>query len=113
MGPAPTSQAKYEQRFGDTESTSDKSAGASPAKTETLFWLQSPTRRSARAGALPHQTEAIVVISVSGRLWGFNPGYLSQARCSPRSGRTIGTGATANGEPPTYSWYADAFGKGL
>jgi len=28
MGPAPTSQAKYQQRFGDTEATSDKSAGA-------------------------------------------------------------------------------------
>jgi hypothetical protein len=33
MGPAPTSQAKYEQRFGDTEATSDKSAGASPEDT--------------------------------------------------------------------------------
>jgi hypothetical protein len=34
--PAPTSQAKYEQRFGDTEATSDKSAGASPESTYGL-----------------------------------------------------------------------------
>ena len=33
MGPAPTSQAKSEQRFGDTEATSDKSAAGSPEDT--------------------------------------------------------------------------------
>jgi len=33
MGPAPTSQVKYEQRLGVTEATSDKSAGASPENT--------------------------------------------------------------------------------
>jgi hypothetical protein len=33
MGPAPTSQGKYQERLTDTEATSDKSAGASPEDT--------------------------------------------------------------------------------
>jgi len=36
-GTAPNSQAKHDQRFGDTKATSDKSAGALVQNPEFLF----------------------------------------------------------------------------
>jgi hypothetical protein len=42
MGTAPISQAKCDQRFGDTEATSDKSAGALIQNPEFFFQRRRP-----------------------------------------------------------------------
>lgn len=59
MGTAPTSQAKYDQCFGDTEATSDTSAGALIQNSEFFFqrrpWKAAAAVREPRSTKLGQQ----------------------------------------------------------